>query len=93
MEEYVRKSKLHEIVDYYLKTSNGAEHYGYKIIKGEIATMPAEDVAKDEVIKFANYLKTHACSYDLDNYHSFDAIDIEDLDGLVEYFLDKKEYC
>ena len=44
------------------------------------------------VIKFANYLKNNACSYDLDNYHSFDAIDIEDLDDLVEEFLDKKEY-
>lgn len=44
------------------------------------------------VIKFANYLKEHSCSYDLDNYHSFDAIDIDDLDDLVEEFLDKKEY-
>lgn len=44
------------------------------------------------VIKFANYLKEHSCSYDLDNYHSFDAINIDDLDDLVEEFLDKKEY-
>ena len=44
------------------------------------------------VIKFANYLKEHACSYDLDNYHSFDAIDMDDLDDLVEEFLDKGEY-
>ena len=47
---------------------------------------------KNGVIKFANYLKMHSCAYDLDNYHSFDAIDIEDLDDLVEEFLDKKEY-
>ena len=39
------------------------------------------------VIKFANYLIEHSCSYDLDNYHSFRAIDIEDLDDLVNDFL------
>lgn len=44
MEEYVRKSKLHEIVDYHLKTSNGAEHYAYNIIKNEITAMPSEKV-------------------------------------------------
>lgn len=44
------------------------------------------------VIKFANYLKEHSCFYDLDNYHSFRAIDTDDLDDLVEEFLDKKEY-
>ena len=44
------------------------------------------------VIKFVEYLKQHSCAYDLDNYHSFDAIDIEDLDDLVEEFLDKKDY-
>lgn len=41
---------------------------------------------RDGVIEFAEYLKKHSCSYDLDNYHSFDAIDIEDLDDLVEEF-------
>lgn len=44
------------------------------------------------VIKFANYLKEHSCSYDLDNYHSFNAIDIEYLDDLVEEFLKKEDY-
>ena len=44
------------------------------------------------VIKFANYLKKHSCSYDLDNYHSFDAIDVDNLDDLVEEFLSKGEY-
>ena len=43
------------------------------------------------VITFANYLREHSCSYDLDNYHSFNAIDIDDLDDLVDEFLDKKE--
>lgn len=51
-----------------------------------------DDGYYDGVAAFANYLKVHACSYDLDNYHSFDAIDVEDLDELVEEFLDKKEY-
>lgn len=32
---------------------------------------------------FAEYLKKYSCSYDLDSYHSFDAINIEDLDDLV----------
>jgi hypothetical protein len=47
---------------------------------------------QDGVIKFANYLKEHSCFYDLDNYHSFSAIDIDNLDDLVEKFLEKKEY-
>ena len=37
--------------------------------------------------RFAEYLKENACLYDLDNYHSFRAIDIDDLDDLVEDFL------
>lgn len=47
---------------------------------------------QDGVIKFANYLKEHSCFYDLDNYHNFGAIDIDNLDDLVEKFLEKKEY-
>ena len=47
---------------------------------------------KNGVFDFAHYLKEHSCSYDLDNYHSFNAIDIEDLDDLVEDFLSKGEY-
>ena len=42
---------------------------------------------KNGVIKFVHYLKEHSCLYDLDNYHSFSAIDIEDLDDLLEDFL------
>ena len=44
------------------------------------------------VIKFVEYLKQHSCAYDLDNYHSFDAIDIEDLDDLADEFLGLKDY-
>lgn len=47
---------------------------------------------RDGVIKFAKYLKDHSCFYDIDNYHSFSAIDVDDLDDLVVEFLDKKEY-
>lgn len=45
---------------------------------------------EEGVIEFVKYLKEHSCSYDLDNYHSFDAIDIEYLDDLVEEFLDNR---
>lgn len=55
-------------------------------------TMYYESGFKNGVIKFAEYLKKHSCEYDLDNYHYFEAIDVEDLDDLVEEFLDKKEY-
>lgn len=55
-------------------------------------TMYYESGFRNGVIKFAEYIKKHSCSYDLDNYHYFEAVDIEDLDDLVEEFLDKKEY-
>lgn len=45
---------------------------------------------QDGVIKFANHLKEHSCFYDLDNYFSFDAVDIDNLDYLVEKFLNKE---
>lgn len=41
----------------------------------------------DGVIKFAKFLKENSCFYDLDNYHSFCAIDMDDLDDLVDEFL------
>ena len=47
---------------------------------------------KNGVFEFVRYLKEHSCSYDLDNYHSFSAIDIEDLDDLADEFLDLKDY-
>lgn len=54
--------------------------------------MHYESGFQNGVMKFANYLKKNSCSYDLDNYHSFDAIDIENLDDLVDEFLSKGEY-
>ena len=44
------------------------------------------------VNKFVKYLKENSCFYDLDNCHSFRAVDIDDLNDLVKEFLDKKEY-
>lgn len=46
----------------------------------------------DGVLKFVEYLKEHSCFYDLDNYHSFSAVDIDNLEYLAKEFLDKKEY-
>ncbi len=45
---------------------------------------------EDGVIAFTKYLKKHSYLYDLNNYYSFRAIDIDDLDDLVEDFLDNK---
>lgn len=39
------------------------------------------------VIEFVEYLKRHSCKYGLENHHYFEAIDIEDLDNLVDGFL------
>ena len=50
-----------------------------------------DDGYEDGAVMFAKYLKHRSCSYDLDNYHSFDAIDIDDLDDLVEEFLRKQK--
>mgnify|MGYP003419257891 CR=1 len=57
------------------------------------ATEQAYKNGYDNGIKeFVNYLKEHSCFYDLDNYHSFRAIDIDDLDDLVKEFLRGKIY-
>ena len=42
-------------------------------------------VERENAIKeFAERLKQLSCFYDLDNYHSFEAIDVEDVDSLVK---------
>lgn len=74
------------------------ENYNIHVDKDELLRALAYDRMqyeagyRDGIREFAEYLKKHSCSYDLDNYHSFDAIDIEDLDDLAGEFLDKKEY-
>jgi hypothetical protein len=40
----------------------------------------------DNLKAFVKYLKEHACFYDLDNYHSFEAIDVEDIDDFLAAF-------
>jgi hypothetical protein len=44
MDECISKKYLDDLLDYYLTTSTGAEHYGYSIIKGEIKRAPIADV-------------------------------------------------
>lgn len=43
-----------------------------------------EDGFEKGVKTFAERLKKHKCSYDLPDYHSFDAVDIEDIDNLLK---------
>ena len=43
----------------------------------------------DAVNRFANYLKEHSFNCDPGNGHSFDAIDIDELDGYVKEFLEE----
>lgn len=45
------------------------------------------------IVDIVNYLKENSCFYDIDNYHSFRAIDIDDLDDLIEEFLKGKNIC
>ena len=40
MDEYISTKYLEKLLDYYLKNSNGAERYGYNIIKNEIEHAP-----------------------------------------------------
>ena len=40
------------------------------------------------ILKFVEYLKAHACSYDLEHYHPFKGIDIEYLDDNAKEFLE-----
>lgn len=46
MKDYIEREYFKKIVDYYLANSNGAERYGYNIIKGELITAPAADVVE-----------------------------------------------
>lgn len=46
-----------------------------------------EDPARDTIKEFVEYLKKHSCFYDLDNYCSFSAVDVDNLDELAEEFL------
>ena len=55
------------------------------------ATEQAYKNGRENGIKeFANYLKEHSFWVDNDNYFSFRAIDIDDLDDFVKEFLKDK---
>lgn len=46
MKDYIERDYFQKVVDYYLANSNGAERYGYNIIKGELTSAPAADVVE-----------------------------------------------
>lgn len=55
-------------------------------------TLQEMNLVRIEAIKeFVERLKQHACFYDLDNYHSFEAIDVDNLDDFVKEMEEKYE--
>ena len=46
MSKYIASEYLENIVDYYLGHSNGAEHYAYGVMRGELRVAPAADVVE-----------------------------------------------
>lgn len=50
-----------------------------------------EELKTDTVRKFAEYLRKHSFCCDPDNWISFDAIDVDDLDDYVKDFLEDTE--
>lgn len=46
MSKYIESTYLENIVDYYLGHSNGAEHYAYGVMRGEVRIAPAADVVE-----------------------------------------------
>ena len=46
MSKYIASEYLENLVDYYLGHSNGAEHYAYGVIRGELIVAPAADVVE-----------------------------------------------
>lgn len=46
MQEYITRKYFEDTVDYYLSHSNGAEHYAYGIIRGELRCAPSADVVE-----------------------------------------------
>ena len=55
MKEYVEREYLENMVDYYLGHSNGAEHYAYGIIRGELRAAPNSDVVE---VKHGHWINT-----------------------------------
>ena len=84
------------------KNPNTYKHCEYQIDREEIDRLNKEvdrlsqcvlyndaqivDVIKEFIIK----LKEYKCSYDLDNYHSFEAVELDVIDDVVKEFLGEK---
>lgn len=62
-----------------------------KRIKIFLQDSEREEIREEAIEEFAAKLKEHKCSYDLDNYHSFEAIDVDDIDEVVKEFLGEEE--
>lgn len=59
-----------------------------KVSEGGLNYMQAYN---NGVMAFAEYLKEHSCFYDLDNYHSFQAVDVDYLNDMVAEFLKSRQ--
>lgn len=81
MSKYIESTYLENIVDYYLGHSNGAEHYAYGVMKGELRIAPAADVVE---VKHGHWIFRHSNSEQV--YCSECALI---LDGVAEVF----KYC
>lgn len=53
MSKYIANDYLENIIDYYLCHSNGAEHYAYGVMRGELRIAPAADVVE---VKHGNWI-------------------------------------
>ena len=73
-----QQSKIEE-----LTFSNNA----LKGIKTFLTSEREEEIRVETIKEFVAKLKEHKCSYDLDNYHSFEAIDVDDINDAVKEFL------
>jgi hypothetical protein len=69
MDKYISHKYLDQLLDYYLTNSNGAEHYAYNIIKGEIEHAPTADVVEVKhgrwhLIDFAGTVRCSICGHE-----------------------------
>lgn len=62
MKEYVERKYFEDIVDYYLGHSNGAEHYAYGIMRGEVRVAPTADVVEIKHGRWENNEYGYQCS-------------------------------
>lgn len=84
MSKYIANDYLENIIDYYLGHSNGAEHYAYGVMRGELRIAPAADVVEVKhgcwVIEEYDHIcnvtcsvcgKDYACHYGMLQLHNF----------------------